>query len=56
MLSLEKQRLAKERVFYLREENELKYKQSLKKLDTLEEDVNDNLQKMAHHVLGAKFE
>jgi len=39
----------------LREENEIKYKQALKKLDTLDDDVNDNLQKMAHHVLGANF-
>ena len=56
MLSLEKQRLAKERIFYLREENELRYKAALKKLDTLEEDVTDNLTKMAHHILGAQFD
>lgn len=56
VLSLEKQRLAKERIFYLNEENQLKYQQALAKLDTLEEDVTDNLLKMAHHALGVSFD
>jgi hypothetical protein len=32
---LEKSKLAKERNFYLKEENELKYSQALKKLENL---------------------
>lgn len=49
---MEKQRLTKERVFYLREENEVKYKAALKKMEVVEEDVVDNISKMTKHILN----
>ena len=52
MLTLEKQRVTKERIFYLNEGNELKYEQALKKAANLEEDLLDNLTKMSRHILG----
>lgn len=52
MIHLEKQKLTKERVFYLREDNTIKYEQALRKMELVDEDVNDNLTKMAKHILN----
>lgn len=51
MVQLEKQRLTKERIFYLREQNDVKYNQAMNKMSMVEEDINDNLTKMAQHIL-----
>lgn len=56
MIRLEKGKLAKERVFFLREENEAKYQNSLKRMELVEADVNDNLTKMAKHILNPDME
>lgn len=37
--------------FFLREENSLKYQQSKNKIETIEDDVDDNLKKMAFHIM-----
>lgn len=52
LIHLEKQRLTKERVFYLREENEVRYKAALKKMEIVEEDTIDNIKKMTKHILN----
>ena len=56
MINLEKQRLTKQRVFYLREENQIKYEQSLEKMKLVEGDVTDNLTKMTRHILNPEQE
>jgi hypothetical protein len=51
IVALEKQRLTKERIFYLREDNDAKYQQALNKLQLVEGDVTDNLTKMTAQIL-----
>ncbi|CDW72291.1 UNKNOWN [Stylonychia lemnae] len=53
---LEKQKLHKEMQFFLGEENQLKYQQAKDRLETIEEDVDDNLKKMAFHVMEPDVE
>ena len=48
---LEKSKLARMRVFYLREENDAKYQQAIEAAKTVDEDTRDNLTKMAITVL-----
>ena len=50
ILQAERQKLQKELFFFLREENALKYQQTKRRLQTLDEDVDDNLKKMAFHI------
>lgn len=51
IITLEKNRLYKEKTFYTNEENKQKADQAAKKLDTIDADVADNLNKMAIHIL-----
>ena len=46
IMNVERQRLTKERVFYLRENDYVKYEQAVRELAHLDEDVNDNCDKM----------
>lgn len=49
---LEKQKLHKQMTFFLREENSQKYQEARARIETVEEDVDDNLKKMAFHIMN----
>lgn len=51
IITLEKNRLYKEKTFYTNEDNKVKADLAAKKLDTTDSDVSDNLNKMAIHIL-----
>lgn len=51
IIFLERSKLHKERAFYLGEENQLKADQVSERLDTVERDITDNLNKMSKHIL-----
>lgn len=56
MIKAEKQRLTKERLWFYNEGDMLKYTASAKKLDLVEGDVSDNLQKMIMNILKPSLE
>ena len=51
LITLEKTRLIKEKIFYINEENQVRAEQAQQKIDHVAEDVVDNLNKMAKHIL-----
>lgn len=51
IIFLERSKLHKERAFYLGEENQLKADQVSERLNTVERDITDNLNKMSKHIL-----
>jgi hypothetical protein len=50
---VERQRLTKERVFYLREQDIVKYNESIESLKFLKEDIDDNVDKMVKSLFPA---
>ncbi len=55
IVKFEKQKLAKERIRYLTEENDIKYNQAVEKLATIEHDIEENLKNMARQIVGMSF-